>query len=132
MSSGLRGSYKAARIEHGVYSTQNCADPERFEQLLGRLKLIYCKLEPGSAVFSHCNTLHRSDANISERNRWNLICCYNAARNDPYFPSHHPRYTPLKKVPDTAIKQMGLKISGSPESFCKPDESSIARAHTAE
>ncbi|MGA1138247.1 MAG: phytanoyl-CoA dioxygenase family protein, partial [bacterium] len=86
---------------------------------------------PGSAVFFHCNTLHRSDANISERNRWNLICCYNAARNDPYFSSHHPQYTPLKKVPDTAIKQMGLQLSASPESFYKPDQSSIARAHTA-
>ncbi|MEC7219781.1 MAG: phytanoyl-CoA dioxygenase family protein, partial [SAR324 cluster bacterium] len=82
-------------------------------------------------VFFHCNTLHRSDANSSERDRWNLICCYNAARNDPYFPSHHPQYTPLRKVPDTAIKQMGLQLSASSESFYKPDEASISRAHTA-
>ena len=93
----IRGSHQAGRIEHGVYSTQHCADPERVEQLLDRLELVYCELNPGSAVFFHCNTLHRSDANSSERNRWNLICCYNAARNDPYFPSHHPQYTPLEK-----------------------------------
>ena len=127
----IRGSHIAGRIEHGVYSTQHCADPERVEQLLDRLDLIYCELEPGSAVFFHCNTLHRSDANTSERNRWNLICCYNAARNDPYFSSHHPQYTPMKKVPDTAIKEMGLQLSASTESFYKPDESSISRAHTA-
>jgi ectoine hydroxylase-related dioxygenase (phytanoyl-CoA dioxygenase family) len=127
----IRGSHIAGRIEHGVYSTQHCADPERVEQLLDQLDLIYCELEPGSAVFFHCNTLHRSDANISERNRWNLICCYNAARNDPYFSSHHPQYTPMKKVPDTAIKEMGLQLSASSESFYKPDESSISRAHTA-
>ena len=48
----IRGSHKAGRIEHGVYSTQHCADPERVEQLLDRLELIYCELEPGSAVFS--------------------------------------------------------------------------------
>ncbi|MEL0279681.1 MAG: phytanoyl-CoA dioxygenase family protein [Deltaproteobacteria bacterium] len=127
----IRGSHQAGRIEHGVYSTQHCADPERVEQLLDRLELVYCELNPGAAVFFHCNTLHRSDANSSERNRWNLICCYNAARNDPYFPSHHPQYTPLIKVPDTAIKQMGLQLSVSSESFYKPDEASISRAHTA-
>ncbi len=126
----IRGSHQAGRIEHGVYSTQHCADPERVEQLLDRLELVYCELNPGAAVFFHCNTLHRSDAN-SERNRWNLICCYNAARNDPYFPSQHPQYTPLKKVPDTAIKQVGLQLSVSSESFYKPDEASISRAHTA-
>jgi hypothetical protein len=38
-----------------------------------------------------------------------MICCYNAARNDPYKDSHHPRYTPLNVVPDAAIKQVGEK-----------------------
>ena len=30
-------------------------------------------------------------------------------RNDPYKESHHPRYTPLHKVPDSAIKEAGLR-----------------------
>jgi hypothetical protein len=38
-----------------------------------------------------------------------MICCYNAARNDPYKESHHPRYTPLSVVPDQAIKAVGVK-----------------------
>jgi hypothetical protein len=38
-----------------------------------------------------------------------MICCYNAARNDPYKESHHPRYTPLQVVPDAAIKQVGIR-----------------------
>jgi hypothetical protein len=38
-----------------------------------------------------------------------MICCYNAARNNPYKESHHPRYTPLSKVPDSAILEAGLK-----------------------
>ena len=57
-------------------------------------------MEPGDALFFHCNLLHRSDQNRSEHPRWSMICCYNAARNDPYKESHHPRYTPLRKVPD--------------------------------
>ena len=43
----IRGSHQAGRIEHGVYSTQHCADPERVEQLLDRLELVYCELNPG-------------------------------------------------------------------------------------
>jgi ectoine hydroxylase len=41
--------------------------------------------------------------------RWSMICCYNAARNNPYKEPHHPRYTPLHKVPDSAILEAGLK-----------------------
>jgi len=41
-----------------------------------------------------------------------MICRYNAARNNPYKESHHPRYTPLQKVPDTAIKEAGLRRLG--------------------
>jgi ectoine hydroxylase-related dioxygenase (phytanoyl-CoA dioxygenase family) len=116
----IKGSHHAGRIEHGVYSSQHCADPKRVEELLQRLELVYCELDPGSAVFFHCNTLHRSDANTSDRDRWNLICCYNAAKNNPYCTSHHPCYTPLIKVPDSAIKEMGLKLSIDSKSFYKP------------
>ncbi|MEX2561285.1 MAG: hypothetical protein WD403_15285, partial [Pirellulales bacterium] len=51
------------------------------------------------------NLLHRSDQNTSANPRWSLICCYNAARNDPYKESRHPRYTPLVKTTDSAIKE---------------------------
>ena len=44
-----------------------------------------------------------------------MICCYNAASNDPYKESHHPRYTPLVKVPDQAILQAGMKRFESSE-----------------
>ena len=48
--------------------------------------------------FLHCNTLHRSAANLSDYPRWSYIIAYNAARNDPLWDHHHARYTPLKKV----------------------------------
>ncbi len=53
-------------------------------------------------------------------NCWSLICCYNAARNDPYKESHHPRYTPLQKVPDTSIKEVGAKVSSREKAFLDP------------
>ena len=127
----LKGSHHVGRIDHVVYSGQNCAEPERVEQLLKNLELVYCELEAGSAMFFHCNTLHRSDANTSERNRWNLICCYNMAKNNPYIESLHPKYTPLEKVSNSAIKEAGLKLSNNSDSFYKPDEHSIRLGHTA-
>ncbi len=37
-----------------------------------------------------------------------MVCCYNAKHNDPYKDSRLPRYTPLEKVADGAIKQVGV------------------------
>ena len=44
-----------------------------------------------------------------------MICCYNAARNDPYKESHHPRYTALVKVADEEIRKAGTKVGTSDE-----------------
>ena len=41
--------------------------------------------------------------------RWSMICCYNARHNDPYKEAHHPRYTPLSKVDDRMIREVGIK-----------------------
>jgi hypothetical protein len=82
---------------------------ERVEAILARLPLVHIEMEPGDAFYFHANLLHRSDRNESENPRWSMICCYNAARNDPYKDAHHPRYTPLIKVPDTAILTAGAK-----------------------
>jgi ectoine hydroxylase len=70
---------------------------------------VYLEMEPGDVVFFHANTLHRSDQNKSALPRWSMICSYNAARNDPYQESQHPRYTPLIKVPDAKIREFGLR-----------------------
>ena len=108
----LRGSHHLGRIDHGLLEgTQVGADLRRVEEAKERLDLVYCEMDPGDVLFFHCNTLHRSDQNRSDDRRWTLICCYNAARNNPYLDHHHPRYTPLEKVPDEAIKAAGLKFS---------------------
>jgi hypothetical protein len=105
----LKGSHLAGRVEHVLTGDQAGADRERVEELVKRLELVYVEMGPGDALFFHCNLLHRSDQNRSDRPRWSMICCYNAARNDPYRESHHPRYTPLSVVPDAAIKEVGVK-----------------------
>ena len=107
----LRGSHGLGRIDHGLLEgNQVGADLARVEEARKRLDLVYCEMAPGDGLFFHCNTLHRSDQNRSPDRRWVLLCCYNAARNDPYREHHHPRYTPLSKVPDAAVKAAGLKL----------------------
>jgi len=100
----LVGSHNMGRVDHGKTGDQTGADMEIVNAALERLELAYIEAEPGDALFFHCNLLHRSDQNRSERPRWSLICCYNAARNNPYKESRHPRYSPLSKVSDSAIK----------------------------
>jgi hypothetical protein len=108
----IRGSHHLGRIDHILTGDQAGADPARVEKILERLELVHVEMEPGDTLFFHANLLHRSDQNRSANPRWSMICCYNAARNNPYMESHHPRYTPLKKVPDAAIMQAGLKRFG--------------------
>ncbi len=116
----LRGSHQMGRVEHGRFGEQTGADPERVDAALKRFELVHCELEPGSAILFHCNLLHCSAPNTSPNPRWTLICCYNAARNDPYKDSHHPRYTPLCKVSDSAIKEYGARLSAADKEFLDP------------
>ncbi len=105
----VTGSHHLGRIDHVLVGDQAGADRERVEQVLKVLPVVYVEMEPGDALFFHPNLLHRSDQNRSEHPRWSMICCYNSARNNPYKESHHPRYTPLSKVDDSAVVAIGLK-----------------------
>jgi ectoine hydroxylase-related dioxygenase (phytanoyl-CoA dioxygenase family) len=111
----IAGSQALGRIDHVLTGEQAGADRERVAAVLERLPLVHVEMEPGDALFFHANLLHRSDRNESERPRWSMICCYNAARNDPYKESHHPRYTPLEVVADGAILEAGVRRFGDTE-----------------
>ncbi len=107
----LVGSHRLGRIDHApAGATQSGADPERVEAAMKILKREFCELESGDAIFFHSNLLHCSGLNKSPSPRWGFLCCYNAARNSPYKVIRHPQYSPLAKVPDTAIKEAGLKL----------------------
>ena len=105
----LKGSHLLGRIDHVLTGDQAGADMERVREAEKRLELVYVEMQPGDVLFFDANLLHRSDQNRSENPRWSMICCYNAARNNPYKEAHHPRYTPLKKVADSAIREAGLR-----------------------
>ena len=101
--------------------SQGVIDPDRTAEAMKRLELVYCEMDPGDALFFHASTLHRSAANTTDTPRWSLICCYNARRNDPYKDSIHPRYTPLEKLPDSAIREMGVKSSDPSQQFVQTE-----------
>jgi len=105
----LKGSHRAGRVDHVLTGDQAGADPARVSELARRLELVHVEMEPGDALFFDANLLHRSGPNHSDQPRWSMICCYNAARNDPCRESHHPRYTPLSKVDDAMILEVGAK-----------------------
>src|SRR4030095_12539909 len=93
----IKGSHHMGRIDHGKAGEQTGADLERVQEALKHLELVQCEMEPGSALFFHCNLLHRSDANRSPNPRWSLICSYNAARNPCREKLNHPAYERLEK-----------------------------------
>ncbi len=105
----IKGSHHMGRIDHHKVGEQTGADRERVQEALKALELVQCEMEPGSALFFHCNLLHRSDANRSPNPRWSLICSYNAARNPCREKLNHPGYHFLEKWPDSQIKAIGRR-----------------------
>jgi ectoine hydroxylase len=103
------GSHRLGRIDHGPVGDQTGADPERVREIVKRLPIVYCELEPGAAIFFHSNVLHRSDQNKSDHPRWAFIACYNTKHNDPYKESRHPRYSPLEVWDDGRVKEIGRR-----------------------
>ncbi|CAH1791779.1 unnamed protein product [Owenia fusiformis] len=97
-------SHKIGRIDHIRVGKQAGADTARVEEIEKVCPIIQPELDPGDALFFHCNILHRSDQNNSPNRRWGYLCCYNRANNTPYKEnSPHPVYTKLDKLPNSAI-----------------------------
>ena len=127
----IKGSHRLGRIEHVQIGGQTSADPERMDHILARMELVHCELAPGDALFFHCNTLHASSPNTSNKSRNILIYCYNAASNDPYKEHHHPRYSRLIPVPDAAVLTSPIGRSDRDTAFYDPaDDLTVAAKKT--
>ncbi|KAI8750808.1 ectoine dioxygenase [Biomphalaria glabrata] len=118
----LEGSHKCGRIEHVMVGGQTGADLERVDQLKKVLPLEFVELEPGDALFFHSNLLHNSAPNQSPYRRWAFLCAYNKASNNPVYEHHHPQYTPLKKVSNSAIKECTNITDMSEKDFMDPSQ----------
>ncbi len=105
----LKGSHKIGRINHGSTGEQVGADMKRVNYALKSMELVYVELEPGDTLFFHGNLLHRSDANTSDHARFSLISAYNLASNKSFMNEPEASHTPIQKVPNEKILQIGAK-----------------------
>ena len=80
------------------------ADSAKLKRALELLECVPAELSPGDVFLLHSNTLHKSNANLSDRWRRCMIVAYTTPDNQPDEGTIAPRYNPLKKVPDSAIK----------------------------
>ena len=80
----IKGSHKLGRVNHRFSGEQVGADMVMVNNALRTMELVYCKIEPGDALFFHSNLLHRSEANLSDRPLWSIISCYNSQSNLAY------------------------------------------------
>src|SRR4030095_11771738 len=47
----IKGSHRMGRVDHGEAGQQKGADIERVNEALKHLELVYCEMEPGTALF---------------------------------------------------------------------------------
>ena len=104
----LVGSHRLGRLNHGTAGNQSGADPARLALVRERFEVRAIEVDPGTAVFFHCNTLHASGPNESERMRTSYICAYNALSNAPAVPATvHGQPLPIQCAADDAILRAG-------------------------
>ena len=96
----LKGSHLCGRIDHSRAGSQSGADPDRVKVLLERLPVVDCELKSGSMLYFHCNLLHSSAPNLSDRPRLSYICCYNALSNPPLTKPGHGPCVPIAPTAD--------------------------------
>ncbi len=109
----LRGSHHLGRLDHVRENEQFVADSERVNVAVKMFDTVSIPLEPGDAIFFHCNLLHRSDANNSNHRRWNFICSYNAVSNRPYKRERDYGHDgELAMVPSDAIRALAAESLG--------------------
>lgn len=114
----LRGSHRLGRLDHvRDKSGQAKADPTHIAWAEDNLDTVLCELQPGDAMFFHSNLLHASGPNKSDKRRWLLIYCYNAAYNEPFIKTHNPTYSPIEKTDDLGIDRDALRFADGSEGF---------------
>ncbi|KAL5247091.1 hypothetical protein ACHWQZ_G019079 [Mnemiopsis leidyi] len=124
----VAGSHKCGRIEHSFTGGQTGADVGRVREILGdktgRFYHFHVEMSPGDALFFHSNVLHMSDPNDSEMVRRALIMAYNRRDNSAgraEVAGHHPMYSPIDRVPDSAVLECDNVSDFSGKEFLLPE-----------
>jgi len=119
----LKGSHRCGRIDHVEIAGQTGADLERVAEIEKVCDKLYVELDKGDAMFFHCNLLHTSAQNISDRRRWALLACYSSAQNSPYEKKVHAFYNPyqpLEILENDALLKAGVNREFEGKDVIKP------------
>ena len=102
----VKGSHRASRFDMARGDQAVFADPKRVKEILKRMEVVDCEMEPGDVMFFHGNTLHCSGPNRTNQPRIVVHCHYNAVSNAPFWVEgqEHHQYKPIEKLPDSVIK----------------------------
>src|SRR6185312_2314324 len=104
----LAGSHKMGRVEHEFDHEREDSGValDRLAYIRERCEEVVCELAVGDLVIFHCNTLHGSDDNASDKSRLALLGCYNTRHNDPYKATDcgHPFYHDQSIVTDRVTR----------------------------
>jgi ectoine hydroxylase-related dioxygenase (phytanoyl-CoA dioxygenase family) len=115
----IRGSHKMGRVEHGFAGEQIGADIEKVNEALKRMPLDFLEMNPGDTAFFHCNILHASAGNLSDRPRWSIITAYNLVTNKPYKDVHTSSFTPIDPYHGDLLSEQQRRISDDAEFLLK-------------
>ncbi len=103
----LRGSHLLGRLSHGRVGEQTGADPARIAKIEKHFERVQCEMTPGSVLFFHCNLLHTSAPNDSDRHRRSFIICYNALANPQLNERQNAARVPCPVGTDDSILKFG-------------------------
>ncbi len=118
----IKGSHKLGRLNHGFAGEQVGADMVMVNNALQTMEHVFVELEPGDALFFHSNLLHRSEANLSDKPRWSIICCYNSLSNIAYNDDSTAWRTPVNIVADELLMESASKGASTSGDFLKKEK----------
>lgn len=91
----IRGSHRLGNLDHPAIGEGRTVAPAALDEIMNSHEVVNVELEPGDLVAFHCNTLHGSGPNHSNRMRTLFHASYNAMSNgatQPFIDGHqvHP------------------------------------------
>lgn len=120
----VKGSHRLGDIEHVPTGHGRAAEQSAVDAAIEKLEMVPIELEPGDVVAFHCNTLHTSGPNTSDRPRTLLHCSYNGRSNaasDPWIDGH--QLNDLERVPWDQIQPGTYDAVFGDTAFITPENS---------
>jgi ectoine hydroxylase-related dioxygenase (phytanoyl-CoA dioxygenase family) len=106
----LRGSHQLGRLDHGKVGDQTGTDIDRISAVEPMFDRVKCEMTAGSVLFFHCNLLHTSEKNTSDRDRRAFIICYNALANPQLTERRTSEDRPCPVSADNSILESRIAI----------------------